>query len=115
MLVDYLPKDWAQLSFAQESSIQKRHAEVYSVPFFGCGGVRGGCGDNDHVHLCGPQHGQGDRPKRAVYKALAASVANLFKNVNVMSAQMAWKTSNNEDAKPAADRKMGTNTKPWAL
>ncbi len=114
-LDDYLPKDWAQLLPAQKSIIQKRHAEAYGVPHHGCGGGLGGRGDGDCKRPRGPDCGCGDKPKSAEYKALAASIATLFKNINVIPAHMVGKASNNEDAKPAADGKMGANMKNSAF
>ncbi len=114
-LVDYLPKDWAQLSSAQKSSIHKRCAKAYSITHRLCRGGRRGHRDDNCKRPCGPHCSHGDKPKSAEYKALAASAATLSRNVNVMAAKMTGKASNNNDAKPAADGKMGANSKNPAL
>ena len=54
-------------------------------------------------------------PKSAEYCALAKSVANLSKNVNIMAAHMSGKPDKDDDAKPAADAKMASNVRNSAL
>ncbi len=53
--------------------------------------------------------------KSSEYCALAASVATLSKNVNVIATQMRGKSGEDDDAKPPDNGKMASNAKKSAL
>ncbi len=119
-LVQYLLEEWAQLSSAQKSSIRQRHAAADGDRRGnrrggrnGRGGGYGGGGDCkcQHENWCNCDHDH----KSAEYCALAASVATLSKNVNVMAAHMGGCSDENDDAKLPADGKMASNAKNSAL
>ncbi len=118
-LIEYLREEWAQLSSAQKTSICKRHSGLYDG---GCRdtGRGGSAHKRPHVDPNGGRghghgRGRGAGPKSKEYCALAASVATLSQNMNIMAAHMGARAGDDDDAKPAADDKMGANVCNSAL
>ncbi len=92
---------------SQKTSIRKRHAAADGEPRgTPCGRHGRGSGDCKHQRKNWHDHD----PKSAKYCALANSVATLSKNVNVIATHMSGKSNEDEDAKPAADGKMASNS-----
>ncbi len=79
-----------------------------------CGGRsrRGGNG-GDRKRQRENQHNRD--PKSTEYHALAASIATLSKNVNVMATHMSGKSDKDDDAKTAAAGKIASNAKNSTL
>ncbi len=114
-LVQYLSEEWAQLSSTQKSSIRKRRAEADGARRESCRSGHGGRAGGGGNRKCQQENCRNKDPKSAEYHALAASVATLSKNVNVMAVHMSGKSDKDDDAKPAADGKMASNAKNSAL
>ncbi len=109
-LITYLPEDWAQLLSTQKSSICKRCAVAdgeQHVTHRGQGDRRGGSG-SDHKHQRENQCNHD--PKSSEYFALAKSIATLSKNVNVMATHISGRLDKDDNAKPATDGKMASNS-----
>ncbi len=118
-LVQYSLEEWVQSSSTQKSSIRKRRAATdgercgnHSGGCSRCGGGNGGVsGDRKRQHENRCNHD----PKSAEYRALAASVATLSQNINVMAVHMSGRSDEDDDAKPPTNGKMASNAKNSAL
>ncbi len=115
LLICYLPEEWAQLSSAQKSSIHKHCTAVDDEPCGNRHGGQGACGGGGGNCKCQRQNQRDRDPKSAEYHALAKSIATLTKNVSVMATHMSGKSDKDNDAKPAADDKMASNSRNSAL
>ena len=120
-LIQYTPEQWAQLSSQQKNSIRKRRRAQYIDQDGGRGGrerkrPRGGRGAGRGRGRGGRGHQGGGRGDD--FKALLASVATLSNSVHVMAAASTGRSAdagNDDDAKPAAPDKMGSNARNSAL
>ncbi len=113
-LIQYSSEEWAQLSSAQKSSIRKRRQAALPD---GDGEYKRPRRNPTGGHSCsrGRGRGRGAGPRSKEYRALAASVAALSQNVNVMAAHMSANSGEDDNAKPAASDKMGSNARNSAL
>ncbi len=122
-LIEYSNEQWAQLSSAQKTSIRKRRLALQDRDRRPAGRRGGG---RERKRPCenrppGCGHGRGrsnePRSKSDEYRALVASVATLSNSVNVMAACMHPEAAgyDEDDAKPAADDKMQSNSRNSAL
>ncbi len=78
-------------------------------------GGHGGCGSGGCDCKCQRENRRNCDPKSAEYCALAASVATLSKNVNVMAAHMSGCSDKDDDTKPPTDGKMASNARNSVL
>ena len=122
-LIEYSNEQWAQLSSAQKTSIRKRRLALQDRDRRP-GSRRGGGRERKRPREArapgrGRGRGRGNEPrsKSDEYRALVASVATLSNSVNVMAASMHPGAAGHDDdnAKPAADDKMRSNSRNSAL
>ncbi len=122
-LIEYSNEQWAQLSSAQKTSIRKRRLALQDRDRRP-GSRRGGGRERKRPREArapgrGRGRGRGNEPrsKSDEYRALVASVATLSNSVNVMAASMHPGAAghNDDNAKPAADNKMWSNSRNSAL
>ncbi len=117
-LIKYSNEQWDQLSLAQKTSIHKRRLALQDRDR--CPASRR-CGIRERKRPCenrapsrGRGRGRGNEPrsKSKEYHALVASVTTLSNSVNVMAANLHPGTTGNkdDDAKPAANDKMKSNS-----
>ncbi len=117
-LIEYSNKQWAQSSSAQKTSIRKCCLALQDKNCHHPGRHSSGrkrkhpC--EKYGHGCGHGCGRGSEPcsKSNEYRALVASIDTLSNSVNVMATCMGpgVTSSEDDDAKPAANDKMRSNS-----